>query len=164
MRGVLAVDEAFCLISHRTQNPRDSHAPRTRHLGRAPAARAAAGPRAGAGPRRAGGRGGFHSVSCIDALPASNAGVGVALVGSAASRSGAGAGGGTSSVERRDPRDAPRRSAGGAGGRPARSEADGTARAPAPGRRTPSGQLMSGLRLCERRHRKIKDIYEINSS
>lgn len=163
MRGVLAVDEAFCLISHRTQNRHATRTPRALGISARNATRPGAGRRAAAGPRAGAAGGGEgrvrHSVSCIDALPASNAGVGVALVGSAASRSGAGAGGGTSSVERRDPRDAPRPRP----GRPARSE-DGTARAPAPGRLTPSGQLMSGLRLCERRHRKIKDIYEINSS
>lgn len=99
MRGVLAVDEAFCLSSH---YPGDSqcHAPRTCGI-----SRRGAGPRAGGEARAGGGGGGEGRVTLLhpDALPASNAGVGVALVGSAASRSGAGAGGGTSSVDETRP-------------------------------------------------------------
>ena len=118
MRGVLAVDEAFCLISH---YPRDSHAPHSHSASRPGAGRRARRGRGARGRARRGGAGaGLLDASTLP-LPASNAGVGVALVGSAASRSGAGAGGGTSSVERRDPRDAPRPRASGAqrGGPPA---------------------------------------------
>jgi len=113
MRGVLAVDEAFCLISH---YPRDSHAP--------------------LGIRRPGAGAARPRVSCIDALPASNAGVGVALVGSAASRSGAGAG-------PRVSRDATRADA-----RPVRDPGRAQRGGPPPRRRTPSGHLY--VRLCER--------------
>ncbi len=147
MRGVLAVDEAFCLISH---YPRDSHAPHSAS-------------RPGAG-RRAGGRGGggrgrvswMHRRVFRRRTPAS------------ASRSSARRPRGAARAREAGPRvsrDATRATHP-VRGRPARSEED-RPRPGALGSRaagTPIAVRVPHVRLCERRHRKIKDIYEINSS
>ena len=135
MRGVLAVDEAFCLISH---YPRDSHAPHSVFS-------------AGRARRGGAGAGLLHRRSSgVERRRRRRA----RRLGGLAERRGRG----RRDLECRETRPARRTPSAGV-----RRAARRTARAPAlPRRRTPIAVRVPHVRMCERRHRKIKDIYEIN--